>query len=226
VRTWWRSLRRGQLSLAQPLNDLQETHNHKIQEKSKVGQVKSQYRPTKEKAQESLSKNPRRSNKWRVCYKCREKGHFADSCSSATMGSGTDRDRSDRCWPELPTSKNTRSPRTRLSSKHGQENTRSGLTNKNKSRICHECRQKGHMGKDCPNGNIPKSNLAHYDFHNIRNDKNGTCAMREISSLQCSMRSIWVPKHLVANPIGPNKCWVPGNACWACRLKEMHWTHG
>jgi hypothetical protein len=80
-------------------------------------------------------------------------------------------------------------------------------TYKNKSRICYECRQKGHMGKDCPNGNIPKSNLVHYDFHKLRNDKNGTCAMREISSPHCSMRAIWVPKHLVTNPIGPNKCW-------------------
>jgi hypothetical protein len=69
------------------------THKHKIQEKSKVGQVKSQHRPTKHKAQESFSKKPR-SSKWRVCYKCREKGHFADSCPNTTVGSGTDRDRS------------------------------------------------------------------------------------------------------------------------------------
>jgi hypothetical protein len=71
------------------------THKNKIQEKSKVEQVKSQYRPIKHKTQESLSKKPRSSNKWRVCYKCREKGHFADSCPNATMGNGTDRDRSD-----------------------------------------------------------------------------------------------------------------------------------
>jgi hypothetical protein len=32
------------------------------------------------------------------------------------------------------------------------------------------------------------------------------------------MRAIWVPKHLVTNPIRPNKSWVPRNACWACRL--------
>jgi hypothetical protein len=96
------------------------------------------------------------------------------------------------------------------------------VTNKNKSRIFYECHKKGHMGKDCPNGNIPKSNLVHYDFRNLRNDKSGTCAMREISSPQTSMRAIWVPKHLVANLVGPNKCWVPRNACWACRLKEMH----
>jgi hypothetical protein len=68
------------------------------------------------------------------------------------------------------------------------------------------------MGKDCPNGNVPKSELVHYDFHKLRNDTNGTCAMREISSPKCSMRAIWVRKHLVTNPIGPNKSWVPRNA--------------
>jgi hypothetical protein len=73
------------------------SHKNKIQEKSEIGQIKPQYRPIKHKTQESLSKKSRSSNKWRVCYKCREKGHFADSCPNATMGSGTDRDRSDRC---------------------------------------------------------------------------------------------------------------------------------
>jgi hypothetical protein len=198
---------------------------NKIQEKSKVGQVKSQHRPTKHKAQESLSKKPRSSNKRRVCYKCIEKGHFADSCPNATMGSGTDRDRSDRCMPpvrpvlaraappQANKARKTPSPRTRLRSKHGKDIVRNDVTNKNKSCIFYECRQKGHMGKDCPNGSTPKSNLVHYDFHKLRNDKNETYAMREISSPQCSMRAIWVPEHLVANPIGPNKCWVPRNAC-------------
>jgi hypothetical protein len=78
-------------------------HKNKIQGKSKVGQDKSQFRPIKHKAQESLSKKPRSSNKWRVCYKCREKGHFANSCPKATMGNGTDRDQSDRCVPPVRT---------------------------------------------------------------------------------------------------------------------------
>jgi hypothetical protein len=200
------------------------THKNKIQEKSKFGQIESQYRPIKHKTQGSLSKKPRSSNKWRVFYKCREKGHFADTCPNATMGSGTDRDRSDRCMPSvrpvparadpLQANKARKPPslRTKLTSKYGKEIVSNGVTNKNKSRICYECCQKGHMGKDCPNSSIPKSNLVHYDFHKLRNDKNGTCAIREISSPRYSMRAIWIPKHLVSNPIGPDKCWVPRNA--------------
>jgi hypothetical protein len=42
------------------------------------------------------------------------------------------------------------------------------MTNKNKCRICYECRQKGHMGKDCPNGNIPKSNLVFISLGTIK----------------------------------------------------------
>jgi hypothetical protein len=31
------------------------------------------------------------------------------------------------------------------------------------------------LGKDCLNGNTPQSNLVHYDFHKLRNDKVDTC---------------------------------------------------
>jgi hypothetical protein len=58
--------------------------------------------------------------------------------------------------PQANKSKMTPSPRTRLRSKNGKEIVRNDVTNKNKSRICYECHQKGHMGKKIPNGNIPK----------------------------------------------------------------------
>jgi hypothetical protein len=40
------------------------THKNKIQGKSKIGQDKSQYRPIKHKAQESLSKKPSEDHVW------------------------------------------------------------------------------------------------------------------------------------------------------------------
>jgi hypothetical protein len=124
--------------------------------------------------------------------------------------------------PQGNKAKMTSYPRTRLRIKQRQEITRNGVANKDKSRIFYAHRQKGHKGKGWQNGSIPKLNLVHYDFNKLRNDKNRTCAMREISSPQTSIRAIWVPKNIVTNPIGPKKCWVLRNACWACRLKEMH----
>jgi hypothetical protein len=81
-----------------------------------------------------------------------------------------------------------------------------------KSCICYTYRKKGHLGKDCLNGNTLQSNLVYYDFHKLRNDMIRTFTMRMISSPQISTRAIWVPKHLVTNFVGPNKCWVPKGA--------------
>jgi hypothetical protein len=63
------------------------------------------------------------------------------------------------------------------------------------------------------NGNTPQSNLVYYEFHKLKNDKINTCTMRMISSPQVRTRVIWVPKHLVTNLVGPNKCWVPKSVC-------------
>jgi hypothetical protein len=62
--------------------------------------------------------------------------------------------------PQANKARKTPSPRSRLRRKHGQEITRNNVTNKNKSHICYECRQKGHMGKDFPNGNVPNQTLS------------------------------------------------------------------
>jgi hypothetical protein len=47
-------------------------------------------------------------------------------------------------------------------------------------------RKKGHLGKDCSNGNTPQSNLVHYEFHNLRNDKIDACTMSMNNSPQVS----------------------------------------
>jgi hypothetical protein len=51
------------------------------------------HRPTKLKAQETISKKKRRSTRGRLCYICKEKGHLAADC---TQGSCTDQGRSNR----------------------------------------------------------------------------------------------------------------------------------
>ena len=97
---------------------------------------------------------------------------------------------------------------------------------KAKHRTCYICRENGHLGKDYPKGKSPNSNLVHYDFTKLRKDKAGTCAIGMIDSPRTSIRTIWLPKHLVSNLYGPNKAWVPKGTCWACRTMEMHWRFG
>ena len=84
---------------------------------------------------------------------------------------------------------------------------------KAKHRTYYTCREKGHIGKDCPKGNPQISNLVHYNFTKLRNDQAGTCAIRVIKSPRTSIRAIWVPKHLLTNLDGPNKVWVPKGTC-------------
>jgi hypothetical protein len=42
------------------------------------------HRPTKLKAQETISKKKRRSTRGRLCYICKEKGHLAADCKEAS----------------------------------------------------------------------------------------------------------------------------------------------
>ena len=81
-----------------------------------------------------------------------------------------------------------------------------------KHRICYTCRAKGHMSKDCPNGNLPNSKFVQYDFAKLGKDKMSTYATKVIKSPNVSIRAIWVPKSIVANIVGPNKNWAPKKA--------------
>ena len=87
------------------------------------------------------------------------------------------------------------------------------MSRKAEHRTCYTCREMGHLGKDCPKDNMPKTNLVNYVFAQLRKDRAGTYAIIVIGPPQTSIGAIWIPKHLVANLDGPNKVWVPKSSC-------------
>ncbi|RCV21612.1 hypothetical protein SETIT_4G151900v2 [Setaria italica] len=196
----------------------------KIQEEKKFEHIKcfncSKIRhfasrcPNKLTKKETHSKRERSHPKQRICYKCKEKGHIGVACTIAINGDETDPDRFPK--PVRPikvkealshsSKKKEFTPLANVSgSKYRQEKQNNTVSRKDKTHICYTCQQKDQMGKDCSNGNILNSNLVHYNFSNLRNDKVGTCAIRVIDSPRTSIRAIWIPKHLLTNLHGPKK---------------------
>ena len=78
-----------------------------------------------------------------------------------------------------------------------------------KHKVCYTCREKGYLGKDCPNGNSPKPNLINNVPLCYRRPSNGFGAGRMMSSSSTRPKVIWVPKSLLTNLRGPNVAWVP-----------------
>nr|CAE02260.2 OSJNBb0058J09.7 [Oryza sativa Japonica Group] len=130
----------------------------------------------------------RRSN--RKCYGCNEKSHEVASC---------------------PHMKNHFvSSRKKLNIKVASSKVAEKMQDvvkkapcKDKNRLCYNCRAKGHIGNNCPMGNIPKPNSS-FDYDLPRDAKKDICAIRVISSPHASIKSIWVPKSHVTYLYGPN----------------------
>ena len=68
--------------------------------------------------------------------------------------------------------------------------------------------KKGDLSYDCPNGKIPKPDTLGND-NVLRKATIGVSTSKVMSSLQTSVKAIWVPKHLLTNSKGPNMSWVP-----------------
>jgi hypothetical protein len=173
-----------------------------------------------------LKDNKKRQRKLRkrICYKCKQHGHFIDDCPQVT-GVLPAPNRSDRFGKPVRPVLATMAPQEHIKRNQASiashktkkqkvsKNKCNASSSKTKNRICYNCRSKGHESNNCPNGNIPKSKLVDYAFSRLRDDKNGICATRVICSPQTSIKAIWIPKSLVTNPKGPNMVWVPKRAC-------------
>jgi hypothetical protein len=81
-----------------------------------------------------------------------------------------------------------------------------------KHKIFYTCRQKGHLGKDCPNSKNPKLNHVHYSIEKLRGNSNDSSAPKVVISQRKGTKAIWVPKSLITNLVGPNARWVPKHA--------------
>jgi hypothetical protein len=140
----------------------------------------------------TLPKKKTRRSK-RKCYGCNEKGHEIASCLYMK-------------------NEGLMSSRKRLTGKEASKKQDEKASCKDKHRICYTCRAKGHIGKNCPIGNIPKPNSFNNDQYLPRNVKSGTYVAKVISSSHANAKAIWVPKSFMTNLKGPNMVWVPQSA--------------
>ncbi|RCV20908.1 hypothetical protein SETIT_4G095700v2 [Setaria italica] len=196
-----KKLERGS-TLQSSCNNGDKSTINKCFECSKMGHFASMC-PKKKEDKPALSKRQRSLSKKR-CFNYHEKGHKIASCTSSgshswkTGGSGL-------------ANKRFRFGKTGGTS-FGCVAVRSQdkkATGNIKHKIYYACQKKGHLGKNCSNGNIPKPKSIHNDSKELRKNLNDSCAAKVTHSPKVSTKAIWVPKTLLTNLSRPNMVWVP-----------------
>ena len=169
-----------------------------------------------------LSRKEKCRARTRVCFRCKEKGHLITACPIQQSEVGSDlTGQTGHPRPVRPVGAQRAQPHfykrnqdwVKPKMKQVQNFKDNSESSKAKHHTCYTCREKGHLGKDCPKGKSSNSNLIHYDFTKLRKVKADTCAIRVIDFPQTSIRAIWVSKQIVSNLYALNKVWVPKGTC-------------
>jgi hypothetical protein len=151
---------------------------------------------------------------------CHEKGHKIESCTNRAKvplgkpgGTGFAKPVAPVSpeKPQVKLNKGFLKAQAKFREKNGSVTSVNGNGNI-KHKICYTCRQKGHLGKDCPNSKNPKLNHVHYSNEKLRSNSNDSSAPKVVISQRKGTKAIWVPKSLITNLVGPNARWVPKHA--------------
>jgi hypothetical protein len=161
-----------------------------------------------------------RSLAQRRCFGCHEKGHKIEACTNRAKVPSGKPGGTGFAKPVAPVS--TEKPQVKLNKgflkaqekfreKNGSVTSVNGNGNI-KHKICYTCRQKGHLGKDCPNSKNPKLNHVHFSNEKLRSNSNDSSAPKVVISQRKGTKAIWVPKSLITNLVRPNGRWAPKHA--------------
>jgi len=161
-----------------------------------------------------------RSISQRRCFGCHEKGHKIEACMNKSRSGPAKSGGTDFVNPVAPVfagkpdiklNKGFLKAQAKFNDHQASRNKEKIISNI-KNKICYTCRQKGHLGKDCPKGENHKPKLVHSNVVKYSWNSNDPCATTVVVSPRTSTKAIWVPKSLFSNIVGPNTCWVPKRA--------------
>jgi hypothetical protein len=113
--------------------------------------------------------------------------------------------------PHMKLNKGFLKAQAKFREKNGSVTSVNGNGN-TKHNIFYNCRQKGHLGKDCPNSKNLRLNHVHHSNEKLRSNSNDSSAPKVVISQRKGTNAIWVPKSLITNLVGPNARWVPKHA--------------
>jgi hypothetical protein len=210
----------------------QQSHkinDHKIEDKMKLDHIRcykcshmGHYASMCSFKQEDNSNQSKRQRSiaQRRCFGCHEKGHTIEACVNRSRVSSGKPGGTEFAKPVVPVSlekphmnlnKGFLKAQAKFREKNGSVTSVNGNGNI-KHKICYTCRQKGHLGKDCPNSNNPKLNHVHHSNEKLRSNSNDSSAPKVVISQGKGAKTIWVPKSLITNLVRPNARWVPKHA--------------